>query len=81
MRAIIFNLVAAVVNARGGSKGANPRIQKGPAGMKRASTHTRVPNRVRWFRAFAVNVSQIYDADEEQPVEMKIELEAKEAAN
>ena len=28
--------------------------------------------RVRWFRTFAMNVSQIYDADEE-PVELKIE--------
>jgi len=37
------------------------------------------PNRVRWFRTFAMNVSQIYDEDGE-PVEMKIELE-KEAAN
>ncbi len=36
--------------------------------------------RVRWFRTFAMNVSQIYDGDGE-PVEMKIELEAKEAAN
>lgn len=35
--------------------------------------------RVRWFRTFAMNVSQIYDEDGE-PVEMKIELE-KEAAN
>jgi hypothetical protein len=35
--------------------------------------------RVRWFRTFAMNVSQIYDGDDE-PVEMKIELE-KEAAN
>ncbi len=35
--------------------------------------------RVRWFRTFAMNVSQIYDGDSE-PVEMKIELE-KEAAN
>jgi hypothetical protein len=35
--------------------------------------------RVRWFRTFAMNVSQIYDVDSE-PVEMKIELE-KEAAN
>jgi hypothetical protein len=32
------------------------------------------PNRVRWFRTFAMNVSQIYDGDGE-PVEMKIELE------
>ncbi len=39
------------------------------------------PNRVRWFRTFAMNVSQIYDADEEHPVEMKIELEGKEGAN
>jgi len=37
------------------------------------------PQRVRWFRTFAMNVSQIYDSDGE-PVEMKIELE-KEAAN
>jgi len=37
------------------------------------------PNRVRWFRTFAMNVSQIYDADSE-PVEMKIDPE-KEAAN
>jgi hypothetical protein len=36
-------------------------------------------SRVRWFRTFAMNVSQIYDGDGE-PVEMKIELE-KEAAN
>ena len=33
------------------------------------------PNRVRWFRTFAMNVSQIYDADGE-PVEIKIELES-----
>ena len=31
-------------------------------------------NRVRWFIAFAMNVSQIYDGDGE-PVELKIELE------
>jgi hypothetical protein len=37
------------------------------------------PARVRWFRTFAMNVSQIYDGDGD-PVEMKIELE-KEAAN
>ncbi|MGC0325600.1 hypothetical protein ABIG06_006229 [Bradyrhizobium sp. USDA 326] len=30
--------------------------------------------RVRWFRTFAMNVSQIYDLDDE-PVEMKIELD------
>ena len=35
--------------------------------------------RVRWFRTFAMNVSQIYD-DDNSPVEMKIDLE-KEAAN
>ena len=35
--------------------------------------------RVRWFRTFAMNVSQIYDEDTE-PVEMKIDLD-KEAAN
>ncbi len=32
------------------------------------------PARVRWFRTFAMNVSQIYDGDGE-PVEMKIEIE------
>jgi hypothetical protein len=32
------------------------------------------PTRVRWFRTFAMNVSQIYDG-EGAPVEMKIELE------
>jgi hypothetical protein len=37
------------------------------------------PQRVRWFRTFAMNVSQIYDGDDE-PVEMKIDLD-KEAAN
>jgi hypothetical protein len=37
-------------------------------------------NRLRWFRTFAMNVSQIYDAENDPPVEMKIELE-KEAAN
>ena len=37
------------------------------------------PQRVRWFRTFAMNVSQIYDGDGE-PVEMKIDL-TKEAAN
>lgn len=37
-----------------------------------------MPARVRWFRTFAMNVSQIYDV-EGDPVEMKIELE-KEAA-
>jgi hypothetical protein len=31
-------------------------------------------SRVRWFRTFAMNVSQIYDGENE-PVEMKIELE------
>ena len=36
--------------------------------------------RVRWFRTFAMNVSQIYDGDGE-PVEMKIDLEKGEAAN
>jgi hypothetical protein len=35
--------------------------------------------RVRWFRTFAMNVSQIYD-DENSPVELKIEP-VKEAAN
>lgn len=35
--------------------------------------------RVRWFRTFAMNVSQIYDGDEGEPVEMTIELE--KAAN
>jgi hypothetical protein len=35
------------------------------------------PSRVRWFRTFAMNVSQIYDGDGE-PVEMKIELETGE---
>jgi hypothetical protein len=33
------------------------------------------PQRVRWFRTFAMNVSQIYDGDDD-PVEMKIELES-----
>jgi hypothetical protein len=37
-------------------------------------------NRVRWFRTFAMNVSQIYDAEDAAPVEMKIDLE-NEAAN
>ena len=36
--------------------------------------------RIRWFRTFAMNVSQIYDGDSD-PVEMKIELEKEEAAN
>jgi hypothetical protein len=35
--------------------------------------------RKRWFRTFAMDVSQIYDGDGE-PVEMKIDLD-KEAAN
>jgi hypothetical protein len=35
----------------------------------------------RWDRTFAMNVSQIYDAEESESVEMKIELEKKEAAN
>jgi hypothetical protein len=39
------------------------------------------PNRVRWFRTFAMNVSQIYDADEENPVEMNIGLETDKTAN
>jgi hypothetical protein len=37
------------------------------------------PQGVRWFRTFAMNVSQIYDGNDE-PVEMKIDLD-KEAAN
>lgn len=32
------------------------------------------PQRVRWFRTFAMNVSQIYD-DDNEPVEMKIDLD------
>jgi hypothetical protein len=32
-------------------------------------------NRVRWFRTFAMNVSQIYDAEDSSPVEMKIDFE------
>jgi len=35
--------------------------------------------RVRWFPTFAMNVSQIYDGDAMEPVELKIDLE--EAAN
>jgi hypothetical protein len=35
--------------------------------------------RIRWFRTFAMNVSQIYDGDAMEPVEMKIDLEG--AAN
>ena len=35
--------------------------------------------RVRWFRTFAMNVSQIYDGEAMEPVELKIDLD--EAAN
>jgi hypothetical protein len=35
----------------------------------------------RGHPTFAMNVSQIYDAEKENPVEMKIDLEKKEAAN
>lgn len=35
--------------------------------------------RVRWFKTFAMNVSQIYDEDD-KPVELDIKV-AKEAAN
>jgi hypothetical protein len=44
------------------------------------SWQKRTNPQLRWFQTFAMNVSQIYDADGE-PVEMKIELEPKEAAN
>jgi hypothetical protein len=44
------------------------------------SQQKRTNPQLRWFQTFAMNVSQIYDADGE-PVEMKIELEPKEAAN
>ena len=30
--------------------------------------------RVRWFRTFAMNVSQIYDDDDKPPVELKIDV-------
>jgi len=40
MRAMNFNRVAVVVNARRSSKGAKPQIQKAPSGWKRASTYT-----------------------------------------
>lgn len=30
--------------------------------------------RVRWFRAFAMNVSQVFDEDQDEPVELKIEV-------
>lgn len=36
------------------------------------------PRRVRWFRTFAMNVSQIYD-DEDNPVELEIEATKPEA--
>lgn len=33
------------------------------------------PNkRVRWFKTFAMNVSEIYDADDDDPVELEIEV-------
>lgn len=32
------------------------------------------PQRLRWFKTFAMNVSQIYDEDE-APVELEIKLE------
>ena len=32
--------------------------------------------RLRWFRTFAMNVSQIYDEEALEPVELKIDLEA-----
>lgn len=32
--------------------------------------------RLRWFRTFAMNVSQIYDEEAMEPVELKIDLEA-----
>jgi hypothetical protein len=35
----------------------------------------------RVARTFAMNVSQIYDAEEDEPVEMKIDLDKKEAAH
>lgn len=31
------------------------------------------PQRLRWFRTFAMNVSQVYDADSDDPVELKID--------
>jgi hypothetical protein len=31
--------------------------------------------RVRWFRTFAMNVSQVYD-DDENPIELEIEVAA-----
>jgi hypothetical protein len=31
--------------------------------------------RVRWFRTFAMNVSQIYDGEAMNPVELKIEID------
>jgi hypothetical protein len=63
------------------------RAEKSPAPSRRA-LQWKIPDaekgwpaalRVRWFRTFAMNVSQIYDGDDEA-VEMKIE-ETKEAAN
>ena len=52
-------------------------LKKIPSADKEWSAQTRL----RWFRTFAMNVSQIYDADEDDPVEMKIDLEKKEAAS
>jgi hypothetical protein len=46
--------------------------------LKQASTEFRVlaaAQRVRSFRTFAMNVSQIYDGEAMEPVELKIELE------
>jgi len=36
-------------------------------------------NRLRWFRTFAMNVSQVYDADDD-PVELEIKLKADQKA-
>jgi hypothetical protein len=30
--------------------------------------------RLRWFRTFAMNVSQVYDEDGDEPVEVEIKL-------
>jgi hypothetical protein len=65
------------VGSGGGGEGGGEKLDLDPlliALLKKIPTAEKgwpAPQRVRWFRTFAMNVSQIYDEDD-SPVEMEI---------
>ena len=65
-----------------GGPSPHPKIPFPAAGLEKIPSVEKgwpAAQRLRWFRTFAMNVSQIYDGEAMEPVEIKIDLE--EAAN